>query len=117
MEELLNASLGSKIETVLRYAAPKRKRRLDETRLLCRIRHAGIWPTIVDCLQIFDGEELFYLFILNHLYRAVGMKDKCDYYDLEYQEGWSKFFHSSAGRDAFCEADPELGHLDSLWKA
>jgi len=116
MEESLNASVGSKIKTVLRYAVPKSTRG-SEILLAAQDEARRYLADYGGLLYKYSAARAIYLFILNHLYRAVGMKDKCDHYDSEYQDGWRKFFVSVADRHESLDTDAELGALDSVWKA
>jgi hypothetical protein len=116
MEELLNASVGSKVKTVLRYAAPKNMRG-SEILLAAQDEARRYLADYRVPLYKYSAARAIYLFTLNHLYRAVGMKDKCDHYDCEYQDGWRKFFFSVAERHECLDTDPELGALDAVWKA
>lgn len=117
MEELLKASVFSKIDTVLRNAAPRTVRKPNEVRLALREEAERYLTGYSGLLCKYSTARVLYLFLLNHLYRAVGMKDKCDYYGSQCQNGWKQFFPSVEDREVFCDGDTELGHLYAIWQA
>lgn len=117
IEELLNASVRSKIKTVLTNAVPNKRSGSSKVRLTLHRearQYLGDFPVL---LCKFFTARVIYLFILNHLYRAVGMRDICEHYDREYTGCWDKFFSSPAVRDKVREEDPELGALTAIWNA
>jgi hypothetical protein len=117
IEDLLDGSLDSKIETVLRYAKPTDS-----------LRHTGIEAAIRDeareyrddfarMLCKYSMSRTLYLFILNHLYRAVGKKDECDLYGKQYLDSWKLFFSSLDDRKILSQTDQEARDLDAIWGA
>jgi hypothetical protein len=115
IEDLLNASVKSKILTVLNHATVRGARSSSEVGIAIHAESHKYLQEYSALLYKFSTARIIYLFVLNHMYRAVGMKDKCAHYDEEYRESWREFFRSNTELGDVRESDPEIAALAAVW--